>query len=142
MKASTKSALFAFAAAALSAVMTAPASAQVFKPRDQTCDNPSTARDKSLKPETRCLKGGPLKEKYQDQQAQRISSFVTANPPKTSTVVPNKDGSNRVIVRGKDGNGVPYQIVYSGSGTVGYGSAAGINPGKGGGGSTKGRSPR
>jgi hypothetical protein len=72
MKASMKSVLLALAAAGLSAVMTAPGSAQVFKPRDQTCDNKSTARDKTLRPDTRCLQGGPRKEKWDDARVDRL----------------------------------------------------------------------
>ena len=54
MKSSMK---FVLLALGLSVVMTAPASAQVFKPRGgQTCDNPSTARDKTQKPDYRCLR--------------------------------------------------------------------------------------
>jgi hypothetical protein len=131
MKAS--SVLLALAAAGLSAVMTAPASAQVFKPRDQTCDNKSTARDKTLRPDTRCLQGGPGKEKAADEQSRKAAEFLQ-DPQKKIKVTPNKDGSNRVVISGTNGSGVPYRIVTSGGKIVGYGSAAGINPGKGGGG--------
>src|SRR5262245_7164496 len=71
MKASTKFVLLALFAAGLSAVMTATGSAQVFQPRDQTC-NPSTARDKTLRPDTRCLrrpKEGSAFEKWWEKNA-------------------------------------------------------------------------
>lgn len=91
MNASTKSALFAFAAASLSVVMTAPASAQVFKPRDQTCANPSTARDKSLKPETRCLrpKSGSLYERWSEKIASQ--GAANANKPLVPGGPPRRD---------------------------------------------------
>ena len=69
MKSSMK---FVLLALGLSVVMTAPASAQVFKPRGgQTCDNPSTARDKTQKPDYRCLrapKEGRAFEKWYEKQ--------------------------------------------------------------------------
>ena len=80
MKASMKSVFLALAAASLSAVITTPASAQVFKPRDQTCDNKSTARDKTLRPDTRCLQGGPGKEKHADQMT-TVKEFTDKYPP-------------------------------------------------------------
>jgi hypothetical protein len=100
MKSSTKSVLFALAAAGVSAVMTVPATAQVFKPReDQTCDNPSTARDKSLKPETRCLlpKSGPLWERFSERwinegRANANKTFYPGGPQRRD-YVPADSGS-------------------------------------------------
>jgi hypothetical protein len=98
MKTSTKLMLLALGAAGLGVVMTAPASAQTLKPRDQTCANPSTARDRVLKPDERCLRGGGKKETFQEQQANRVGdrvgSFVKANPPKTFTVGPKGGGGS------------------------------------------------
>jgi hypothetical protein len=97
MKSSTKFVLLALAAAGLSGAMTAPTSAQVFKPRgDQTCDNPSTARDKSLKPETRCLrpKSGPAFERWMNQQIaggnpKASQPLVPGGPPRRDYDAPN-----------------------------------------------------
>src|SRR5262245_33844323 len=94
---STKYVLLALVAAGLSAVITASASAQVFKSRDQTCDNPSTARDKSLKPETRCLRkpkeGQALKrwfEKWADKGAANAKkSFYPGGPPRRDYIPAN-----------------------------------------------------
>ena len=134
MKASIQSGLFALTAASLSAAMIAPVSAQKFVPRgDQTCANRSTARDLTQRTDSRCLQGGGKKETYQDQQGSKAAQFLVENPGK-ATVIPNKDGSNRIILSGTNGSGVPYRIIMSGGKTVGYGSAAGINPKKGGGG--------
>jgi hypothetical protein len=115
MKSSTKSVLFAFTAAAMSAVMTAPSSAQVFKSRDQTCANPSTARDKVQKPEYRCLrpKSGWLHERWSEKIANQ--GFANANKPLVPGGPPRRD----------------YIPANSGS-----------SSGGGGGGSSKGKKPR
>jgi hypothetical protein len=106
MKSSTKFVLLALAAAGLTAVVTLPASAQQFKPRgDQTCDNPSTARDKVLKPGDRCFRVAP--DSYKEQQ--RITSFVKANPPDTTTTTNRPDGTTKYVFEGSR-NGVPYRI--------------------------------
>ena len=83
IRTSTKFLLLALAAAGVIAVMTAPASAQVFKPRGgQTCDNPSTARDKVQKPDYRCLrapKEGRAFEKWFEKHADQ--GFANAKKP-------------------------------------------------------------
>src|SRR5262245_16261287 len=98
MKTSMK---FVLLALSLTAVMTAPASAQVFKPRDQTCANPSTARDKSLKPETRCLrpKSGSLYERW----SEKIASQGAANANKP--LVPGGPPRRDYIANGGGGGG-------------------------------------
>jgi hypothetical protein len=146
MKASTKL-LFALAAAGLSAVMTLPASAQKFVPRgDQTCANPSTARDKTQqKTDARCLrpKSGPGWEKYADERAgQRLNSFIKANPPQKTTDVFGGDGNKHspfsTVYTGVDGRGVPYRIIVGEKGFSGSGSASGLSRNYSG----KGRAPR
>jgi len=146
MKALMKSVLFALAAAGLSTVVTAPASAQVFKPRDQTCDNKSTARDKTLRPDTRCMQGGGRSETYNEQQKgskeEKYADFVKKNPPSYQAYL---SGGKTYYQEGRDRNGAPYTIITSPTGTVGYGSASGISfsaASKGGNGSSRGRTSR
>ncbi|MGC1824540.1 MAG: hypothetical protein WA723_02760, partial [Pseudolabrys sp.] len=69
----------AFGAASLSAALTLPALAQTFKPRAQTCDNKSTARDKVQRPDSRCL--NVTSEKYTNEKADRVATFLKANGP-------------------------------------------------------------
>jgi len=64
MKTSVQSVLFALGAAGLSAAMTLPASAQQFKGRG--CDNVSTSRDKTPKPDSRCMLASD--ERYLQEQ--------------------------------------------------------------------------
>jgi hypothetical protein len=101
MKASMKSVFLACAAAGLSAVLTAPASAQVFKSRGaQTCDNKSTARDRSLKPETRCFqapKEGQAYEKWFEKWADQglanaKKPLVPGGPPRRDYIPANGGG--------------------------------------------------
>lgn len=80
MKTSTTLVLLAFGAASLSAALALSASAQTYKPRDQTCDNKSTARDKVQRPDARCVHG--TSETYTNEPADKaLQSFITANPP-------------------------------------------------------------
>jgi len=72
-KTSIKLALLVFGAASLSAVWTLPASAQSRASSSQTCDNASTARDKQLRPDARCLK---TSEKYTDEQANKKPQVI------------------------------------------------------------------
>lgn len=67
-KASTKLALLVLGAASLNAALTLPASAQAKPSTSQTCGNASTAKDKQLKPDERCLM---TSEQYLDQQAKK-----------------------------------------------------------------------
>ena len=126
MKSSIKFVLLTLAAAGLSAVMTAPTSAQVFKPRDQTCANPSTARD-NRKVEERCLRGGPGKEKWQDQKATETLKDGPAFEKWMAKNAVANENANKPLVPGgpmrRD-----YIPANSGSG--------------GGGGSSKGKKPR
>jgi len=144
MKALMKSVLFALAAAGVSVAMTASTSAQVFKPRDQTCDNKSTARDKTLRPDTRCLQGGPGKEKAADERAnQRLNSFIKANPPEKTYDVFGKGGTVSQVRVGVDGRGIPYRIINGEKGISGSGSASGLSRNySGGNGSSKGHTSR
>jgi hypothetical protein len=121
MNASTKSVLLALAVAGLSAVITAPVSAQVFKPRDQTCDNKSTARDKTLRPDTRCLQGGPRKEKWDDSRVDRfLANDLTSGQARAN--------ANKPLVPGG-----PLRRDYV---------PTNLGSGGGGGGSSKGKKPR
>lgn len=133
-KASTKLALFVLGAASLNAALTLPASAQKSKPSDQTCDNPSTARDKVLRPDSRCVR--TKSETYTDEQQayNRLTSFLSANPPTRVTPAPGQVK----VYDGVDRNGDPYRIVNGAHGFAGSGSASGIkftssNGGSGGG---------
>ncbi|HET9688287.1 MAG TPA: hypothetical protein VFP79_14045, partial [Pseudolabrys sp.] len=96
IRTSTKFVLLAVTAVGLSAVMTVPASAQVFKPRGgQTCDNPSTARDKVKKPDYRCLrkpKEGESFEKWQERQAAANAKLKAPNGK------PRRDDVGRIII--------------------------------------------
>ena len=67
-KASTKLAPLVLGAASLNAALTLPASAQAKPSTSQTCGNASTAKDKQLKPDERCLM---TSEQYLDQQAKK-----------------------------------------------------------------------
>jgi hypothetical protein len=104
MKTSTKFVLFVLAAAGLSAVMALPASAQVFKSRGQTCDNPSTARDKTQKPDYRCLrapKEGPAFERWYesayDLGKAKGDLEIVPGGPKRRDYVPAGGGSGGVV---------------------------------------------
>ena len=123
MKTSNKSVLFALAAAGLSTVMTLPASAQQFKGRG--CDNVSTSRDKTPKPDSRCML--TMDERYQQEQA-RLFAFIHANPPTKTT----RGAGTSVIYEGRDSNGDPYRISSMGGAIVGTGSAAKGRGGSGG----------
>jgi len=124
MKTSVKSVLFALGAASLSAAMTLPASAQVFKGRG--CDNVSTSRDKTPKPDSRCMHAAP--DKYREQQNQ-YQQFMKANPP--SGIVNGPNGSK--IYEGFNKNGEKYRIVQGGGGGwAGDGSAPKGSTGSGG----------
>src|SRR5262245_10897258 len=101
MKSSIKFVLLTLAAAGLSGVMTAPASAQVFKPRGgQTCDNPSTARDKVQKPDYRCLrvpKEGRAFDRWIEKQytlgtAAANKPLVPGGPPRRDYVPASGSG--------------------------------------------------
>jgi len=106
---------FALLAVGLSAMMSFPASAQQFKSRGKGCDNVSTSRDKTPKPDSRCLQAPP--ESYAEQQA-RVFTFIHANPPTKTTI--HNDG---VRYQGTDSNGKPYEIFTSPSVSAGWGSA-------------------
>jgi hypothetical protein len=124
MKTSVKSVLFALGAAGLSAAMTLPTSAQVFKGRG--CDNVSTSRDKTPKPDSRCMHAAP--DKYREQQNQ-YQQFMKANPP--SGIVNGPNGSK--IYEGVDKKGISYRIVHGGGGAwAGAGSAPSGSTGSGG----------
>jgi len=73
-KTSIKLALLVFGAATLSAVWTLPASAQT----TQTCPNASTARDKTLRPDQRCLSRA---ERRTDEAAKKPQVIVQENEP-------------------------------------------------------------
>jgi len=126
MKPSVKSVLFALGAAGLSAVMTLPASAQQSKPRGG--DNVSTSRDKTPKPDSRCLHAAP--DKYLDQQKHAVVKFIGQNPPERTTKTP--DGT--IIYDGHDANGESYRVVLGRTSWGSSGSAPQIG-GKTGGGS-------
>ncbi len=119
MKTSVRSALLALGAAGLSAVMTLPASAQQFKGRG--CDNVSTSRDKTPKPDSRCMLTAD--ERYLQEQ-NRLFAFIHANPPTKTT----KSGGT-VIYEGRDRNGDGYRIVSTGGAVIGTGSATKFNVG-------------
>ena len=131
MKPSVKSVLFALGAAVLGAVMTLPASAQQSKPRG--CDNVSTSRDKTPKPDSRCLLAVP--DKYLDQQKHAVVKFISQNPPERTTKTPN----GVIIYDGHDANGEPYRIVAGRNGWGTSGSAPQINAGSKTGGGSGGR---
>lgn len=78
-KTSIKFALLVFGAASLSAVWTLPVLAQSRASSSQTCDNASTARDKNLRPDSRCLKTTP--EKYTEERAKGPQVIVQENEP-------------------------------------------------------------
>lgn len=140
MKTSTTLVLLAFGAAGLSAALTLPASAQTYKPRDQTCDNKSTARDKVQRPDARCVHA--TSEQYTNERADKaVQAFIAANPPQKSTDAFDKNKQPITIFDGVNRNGDPYRIVVGGGGGVaGSGSASGI--GKGGNGGGRGTSAR
>ena len=92
MKTSTTFVLLALGAATLSGALTLPASAQTYKPRDQTCDNKSTARDKVQRPDSRCLNG--TSEKYTNEKAVRVATFLKANGPAQTVTDIIKSGPN------------------------------------------------
>ncbi|HUL90245.1 MAG TPA: hypothetical protein VLU23_18945 [Pseudolabrys sp.] len=142
MKTSITSVLFAVAAASVSAAMTLPASAQTYKPRDQTCDNKSTARDKVQRPDSRCVNA--TSETYTNEAAERagkaVQAFTAANPPQKTTDTFDRNKNPVVIYDGVNRNGDPYRIVVGGGGGVaGSGSASGLG---GNGGGRGGRSAR
>jgi hypothetical protein len=72
-KASTKFVLLVLGAASLSAALTLPVSAQTKPSTSQNCGNASTARDKQLKPDARCLM---TSEQYLDEQAKKPQAPV------------------------------------------------------------------
>lgn len=140
MKTSTTSVLLVLAAASVSAAMTLQVSAQTYKPRDQTCDNKSTARDKVQRPDQRCVTG--TSEVWRDEQAGKaLQSFLAANPPqKTTDFIKDKGFSAGTVYDGVNRNGDPYRIVVgTGGGIAGSGSASGLG---GNGGGRGGRSAR
>ncbi|MGC1092793.1 MAG: hypothetical protein WA905_08665, partial [Pseudolabrys sp.] len=65
-KASTRFVLLVLGAASLSAALTLPVSAQTKPSTSQNCGNASTARDKQLKPDARCLM---TSEQYLEEKA-------------------------------------------------------------------------
>src|SRR5262249_11630329 len=111
-------------AAGLSALLTLPASAQQFKGRG--CDNVSTSRDKTPKPDSRCQHAAP--DKYLDQQKKAYDDFLTNNQPKKAAAVQTPKGTV-IVLDGVDGNGVPHRIVSGPGGYAGSGSAPQINVG-------------
>jgi hypothetical protein len=142
MKTSTTLMLLALGAASLSGALTLPALAQTYKPRDQTCDNKSTARDKVQRPDSRCLNG--TSEQYLNEQAnKKAGAFLAANPPQRTTEILKDGGPNRglgLVYDGVDRNGVPYRIVSgAGGGIAGSGSASGLGGNGGGRGRTSAR---
>ena len=127
MKTSVQSVLFALGAAGLSAAMTLPASAQQFKGRG--CDNVSTSRDKTPKPDSRCQHTASEKYRDQNQPSNSYEKFMAANPPKQTYYGPN--GSK--IYEGFNKNGEKYRIVQGGGGGwAGDGSAPKGSTGSGG----------
>ena len=147
MKTSTTLMLLALGAASLNAELTLPASAQTFKPRDQTCDNKSTARDKVQRPDARCVHA--TSEQYLNEQANKsANAFIAAgapNPKITDVIKSGPNGGVGTVYDGVDRNGVPYRIVIgAGGGVAGSGSASGLGtrPGNGGSGGRNGTSAR
>jgi hypothetical protein len=120
MKTSVKSVLFALGAAGLSAAMTLPASAQQFKGRG--CDNVSTSRDKTPKPDSRCMLASD--ERYLQEQ-NRLFAFIHANPPTKTT----KGPAGTVVYEGRDRNGDSYRVTSGDGSVIGTGSAAKFNVG-------------
>ena len=119
MKTSTTLMLLALNAASLSVAATLPASAQTYKPRDQTCDNNSTARDKVQRPDSRCV--NVTSETYTNEAAERAGkaaqAFTGANPPKNTDII--KGGQyGGSIVDGVDHNGVPTELSMASEGRV------------------------
>jgi hypothetical protein len=109
IRTSGKFVLLALVAAGLSGVMTAPASAQVFKPRGgQTCDNPSTARDKVQKPDYRCLRA-PKKgraferwfEKWADKGSANANKPLVPGGPSRRDYIPANGGGGGGSSKGK-----------------------------------------
>jgi hypothetical protein len=138
MKTSTTLMLLALGAASLNGALTLPASAQTFKPRAETCDNKSTARDKVQRPDQRCVLA--TSEKYLDEKQKlgKYADFVAKNPSDKITRTP----TGVIVSDGIDRNGDPYRIVSGPGGVSGSGSASGItfnNNGRGGSGGGKGR---
>ncbi|HYC18088.1 MAG TPA: hypothetical protein VEC94_12850 [Pseudolabrys sp.] len=140
MKTSTTSVLLVLAAASVSAAMTLQVSAQTYKPRDQTCDNKSTARDKVQRPDQRCV--NVTSETYTNEAAERAGkaaqAFIAANPPQKTTDTFDRNRNPVIIYDGVNRSGDPYRIVVGG-GVAGSGSASGLG---GNGGGKGGRSAR
>jgi len=106
MKTSLK---FVLLAIGLSNVMMLPAPAQQVKSRNQGCDNKTTSRNKTLRPDNRCLSAAP--EKYRHQQY-KYQQFMKATPPSQLRRGPN--GSE--IFEDYNKKGEWYRIVHGGGG--------------------------
>ena len=70
--------LLVLGAASLSAALTLPVSAQTRPSTSQNCGNASTARDKQLKLDARCLNRS---ENHIDEQAKKPQVIVQENEP-------------------------------------------------------------
>jgi hypothetical protein len=107
-KASTKFVLLVLGAVSLSAALILPVSAQTRPSSSQNCGNASTARDKQLKPDARCLM---TSEQYLDEQAKKPQAPVAIEvPPGLSFPGPhinyNDIKSGKVgVVQGNGGSG-------------------------------------
>ena len=142
MKTLTTLVLLAFGAASLSAALAPPASAQTYKPKEQTCDNKSTARDKVQRPDARCVNA--TSEIYTNERADKtLTNFFNANghADKTTDVIRDKSGNlYGTVYDGVDRHGVPYRIVVGDGGRIaGSGSASGLGKGGSGGRGTSAR---
>lgn len=131
MKASIKSVLlFTLVGVSLSVVTALPALAQS---KLKGCDNISTSRDKTPKPDSRCMLAAP--DKYRDEQKHAVVKFISQNPPERTTKTPNRV----VIYDGHDANGEPYRVVVGRNGWGTSGSAPQIDIGSKTGGGSGGR---
>ncbi|MFZ0400515.1 MAG: hypothetical protein WAL03_05460 [Pseudolabrys sp.] len=107
-KASTRFVLLVLGAASLSAALTLPVSAQTRPSTSQNCGNASTARDKQLKPDARCLM---TSEKYLEEQAKKPQVPVAQEvAPGGSYPGPHVNYNDIVsgkagVVQGKGGSG-------------------------------------
>ena len=116
MKASIKSVLlFTLVGVSLNVVTVLPALAQS---KLNGCDNISTSRDKTPKPDSRCQHAAS--DPYRNQKALELfAKFTAENPPKRITPGPN----GNTIYDGVDSNGEHYRIVSGPNGIATSGSA-------------------
>jgi hypothetical protein len=142
IRTSTKFMLLALVTAGVSAVMTAPGSAQkASSSGSQTCANPSEARDQAAGPDTRCLrkpKEGQSWEQWWEQRgADNAKKTAPNGQPRrfdTGRQIHRDDGSVVVFHDGPRGG---LGSITQGGYTRNY-----TTPGTVGGGSSKGKKPR